>query len=42
MLLSNNRTRIGAFNALRVLEDSPANVVTMEMDIGEMTGAELR
>ena len=34
---SNNRACIDAFNALRILEDSPANVVTMEIDIGEMT-----
>jgi hypothetical protein len=33
---SNNRACIDAFNALRILEDSPANVVTMEIDIGEM------
>ena len=32
--LSNKRTCIGAFNALRVHEDSPSNVVTMKMDIG--------
>jgi len=34
---SNNRACIDAFNALRILEDSPANVVTMEIDLGEMT-----
>jgi hypothetical protein len=42
LLFSNNRTRIGALNALRVLDDLPANIVTMEMDIGEMTGTKLR
>ena len=39
--LWNSRTCIGAFNALRVLEESPANVVTMEMEISEMTGVEM-
>lgn len=39
--LSNSRTYAGAFDALRVLEESPANVVTMEMEISEMTGVEL-
>ena len=39
--LSNSRTCTGAFDALRVLEESPANVVTMEMEISEMTGVEL-
>ena len=39
--LWNSRACIGAFNALRVFEESPANVVTMEMEISEMTGAEL-
>ena len=33
---SHNRACIDAFNALRILEDSAANVVTMEIDIGEM------
>jgi two-component SAPR family response regulator len=39
--LSNSRTCTGAFDALRVLEESPANVVTMEIEISEMTGVEL-
>ena len=39
---SNNRACIDAFNTLRILEDSPANIVTMEMDIGEMTSTKLR
>jgi phosphoserine phosphatase RsbU/P len=41
MKLSNNRVCFGAVNALQVLENAPANVVIMEMDAGEMTGAEL-
>ena len=41
LFLLNNRTRIGVFNASRLLKDSPANVVTMEMDIGKMTGVKL-
>jgi response regulator RpfG family c-di-GMP phosphodiesterase len=38
---SSNRTCIEAFNALQVLKNSPANVVTMEMNIDETTGAEM-
>ena len=34
---SNNPASIDAFNAFRILKDSPANVATMEIDIGEMT-----
>ena len=41
MKFSKNRVCFGAVNALQVLEDSPANVVIMEMDVGEMTGIEL-
>jgi len=41
MKFSNNRICFGAVNALQVLEDTPANVVIMEMDAGEMTGFEL-
>jgi len=41
MRFSNNRVCFGAVNALQVLEDTPANVVIMEMDAGEMTGFEL-
>ena len=39
--LSNNRTFIGAFNTLRLLKESPANIVTMGMEISEMTGVEM-
>jgi len=38
---SNNRTCIGAVDALQVIESSPANVVTTEMNVGEMTRVEL-
>ncbi len=38
---SNNRVCFGAVNALQILEDSPANVVITEMDVGEMSGIEL-
>ena len=41
MKFSNNRICFGAVYALQVLEDTPANVVIMEMDAGEMTGFEL-
>ena len=38
---SNNRLCFGAVNALQILEDSPANVVITEMDVGDMNGIEL-
>lgn len=41
MKFSNNRVCFGAVNALQVLEDSSANVVITEMDLGDMTGIEL-
>lgn len=41
MKFANNRVCFGAVNALQVLEDSPANVVIIEMDVGEMNGIEL-
>jgi diguanylate cyclase (GGDEF)-like protein len=41
MKFKNNRVCFGAVNALQVLEDSPANVVIIEMDVGEMSGVEL-
>ena len=41
MRFSNNRVCFGAVNALQVLENSPANVVITEMDVGDMNGIEL-
>jgi PleD family two-component response regulator len=41
MRFSNNRVCFGAVNALQIFEDTPANVVIMEMDAGAMTGFEL-
>ena len=41
MKFANNRVCFGAVNALQVLEDSPANVVITEMDVGDMNGIEL-
>ena len=38
---SKNRVCYGAVNALQVLEESPANVVITEMDVGDMNGIEL-
>jgi|TARA_B100001971_G_C18244024_1_gene572925 diguanylate cyclase (GGDEF)-like protein len=38
---TNNRVCYGAVNALQILDDSPANVVITEVDVGDMTGIEL-
>jgi diguanylate cyclase (GGDEF)-like protein len=38
---TNNRVCYGAVNALQVLEDTPANVVLAEFNVGDMTGIEL-
>lgn len=37
----NSRTCSGAVNALQLLEDSPANVVITESNVGDMSGIEL-
>ena len=38
---TNNRVCFGAVNALQMLEESPANVVIAEFNVGDMTGIEL-